>query len=1479
MEGDSRAEGSKAGEKRGRERTANPTDTGAPENPPNSGTARPKKKRKKKEPSPPPPPKKPSTVDPSAIRRKDLPKDGESTKRAYQIHLCVMMGLEYSYSLPERPSPEAKARFQERRKDYNEYIKEALAGKTQYQKESEARAEAMRQKLDKVQFQRQALRKVPQTVLEIICARLARLGMDEFTPDVTEDATSDWNWMCKVVAAETFKTACNIGLYSRWKPLQRDWTNTAFLEFNFDNYVFSYLRRKAIAGREKAKERAIMEVDCKRRKEKGTRRGTQAALLGYPLRVQRLVSNPGAVSDPEPVPGRKDEYYVVDKPERASRVTDLVRWLDNIKWKQYHEPRNKDDRPTQGFTDRIIRLVPETPIPPKGCLVVPSASKTPLNYYNPAWFNQQDTLFHLRRSTLPFAALPADISINDLFGGAQPHSAVKMTDEQFNQQHGKLALAPYKLPSAEEIEEAKNAQKVPKDTRKADRERAKKAKEFEDMFCGGGSDSSSDESGTDSAFEEEEDEDEGGGGFADDKDDMDVDDDGQKKTKGKGKGRPRPKPKPKAKEKTKEKTKEKEREKEKEKEKEREKEKEPAEESPDEQNRTPTPTPRQPKIEVKVDPVPPEIVFTINKKFNWTGRGGCLHWIAHPRKKWEQYFNKNWTIVREGPIGSIPTSTDLRTNSIAFSNAVTFSQPKTRPPHTSQDALLGPWMYEHESLPIYWSWYRECEWEFWQREDGTVVREGPRGTIRVRMFDGAVFFVGDDDIKEEEEEEEMYDNTIVETFIYQGSKGYRVEGGLKGYIMLCTEYGRVLREGIQGTFNYSMTSNGTTPFPILTFIDGRIYGDTPAPFPVDYDFRSSRWYFPLKSTGELVGYLLVPENNWEFWLDSYGKIMKEGILGSFPYRVVDGKLEFLDEQSDENWIDIPVTRATSPDPAGPTDQDEDMFAASHSARLSPLFADSESEEEPTQPAAGGGDDLMASTDGPPVGSEVPDAPPPGSGTPDAPPPGFEVPRRPSETYAGRLFVWNGTNVYHSVDLSRQWEWIFSEGGELLREGPLASTYYVSTTDPKRILLRDRGGPPRDRAPPVNPWTREEVEFESATRAELDGLSGESGRWIHNGHNILYVKLEGRAWDAWFNALTRELLRQGPTGNTVSKSAPDHRVLFKRAPMLRFVDEEDRELWFDLDSGYPLHAGGVDDGIFEAVDDTTLRLKSNPRGVGKPPEGAEFYHLHMNDRQLAVFLDGQGKMYWFREEDGELAYEGPENSALFAFNEYDEKVSLDVVPEGWGTPPKGQYAIKVNGQMLVRVVDGLEECWRDQAGNEGWQHELIRLPTDYQPLQPPQHDNSQPPPPPPPPPHPPSSPYPSQPPSPHPPPTAPSLPPPPPPPPPPPSQASGFGTPRNFNLPPVTLPSTPINFGPLGLSSALPPMGSSSEQAASNDSPQGVEAMSTGSDSNEEKTIDAALRRSESGNSASTVRECKDLLDRGAENPRMSRNHPLVIEAR
>ncbi|KAL0566320.1 hypothetical protein V5O48_015697, partial [Marasmius crinis-equi] len=488
----------------------------------------------------------------------------DELKRAMQTQICLMWLYYDTDNQPPQPDDAMKKQFLDRYTSYDEFVKET--GRVPKQsKEMKERIKALRRNMQDVAGLGQRLIKVDEDVLNITAMNLARYHIDAWCPDLHEDSSSDYNKFHRWVLIDTFRQVVKAGGYAEYQIDQTfmDVDGIGKLAQLYDNYVFSYVMGLfRIEEREKGAlaKRKVERAEYMRRKRLGNARFDQAVTENLNIGIQRGVKVADGVSEDEEIDARKKHYRVKSVPARSRRYTQLVRLLDRRKTQNIallHGAFGKKKKPTSGQFQERTRQLSDTP--PEGEPRLPDAKTTPLDFFDPEFFNSLAHGVRALYSIKPFLSLPSkdEVSIEDFVktkkwrGMSREEITKKWSGKVFalydlvpKEELAKMRMGVPEMDSAEDDERDDFVRDMERAMRKraeeeAAREKKARAKSKKQHKGWGGDEEEGEGEWIDPDDSEDSQDEDYEGDDDDDSDDDDSDDDSRPKGKKKGDARPK----------------------------------------------------------------------------------------------------------------------------------------------------------------------------------------------------------------------------------------------------------------------------------------------------------------------------------------------------------------------------------------------------------------------------------------------------------------------------------------------------------------------------------------------------------------------------------------------------------------------------------------------------------------------------------------------------------------------------------------------------------------------------------------------------------------------------------------------------------------------------------------------------------------------------------------------------------------------------
>ncbi|KAF5349446.1 hypothetical protein D9758_014615 [Tetrapyrgos nigripes] len=404
-----------------------------------------------------PKPKRTRRKDPIHILRDEVLAEARGTIRAFQTHICMVLGLVDGKTAPEQPPPHIK-------KNFAEWFHNPTSFST------------LVKNLDRRDPDSNSIGKDIALVKEIgvrtFFAMYDSYGFEQWCPDWSEPCTSFYNNCHQTFAIDSFQQACMVGGYNRFGVDSKLYTNQVFLIKTYDNYVFGTLRDKA---RKEARDPGALErrVETngigKRRRAKAKEREIYLLAHRYSERVIKAVRGTYCASKDEgpiidEVTGKRKlinnhPYYIVkDVLGHHPLLTAFVRKVDEDIARQgtagsMVEPtpgaRRKGSRIVGTPESRRQRIVPENPLPPHSHFL---PADVPLDFFNPDFFNNLSVLDRAKYGYKPEVAFPPNVDVDWLMANPEKWGTREIDSKQFKALYGSKEFA-YNIPTPDEVAE------------------------------------------------------------------------------------------------------------------------------------------------------------------------------------------------------------------------------------------------------------------------------------------------------------------------------------------------------------------------------------------------------------------------------------------------------------------------------------------------------------------------------------------------------------------------------------------------------------------------------------------------------------------------------------------------------------------------------------------------------------------------------------------------------------------------------------------------------------------------------------------------------------------------------------------------------------------------------------------------------------------------------------------------------------------
>ncbi|KAK7443745.1 hypothetical protein VKT23_015528 [Stygiomarasmius scandens] len=356
---------------------------------------------------------------PNLIPRDDVPSEAKGTQRAFQIHICVAMGILNSAQAPVTAPAVLKKRFAERypsQEHFSELVRTIKQRK--YYHDHAATGNSLSKDVANVE----------DLTLRTLFSLLDRYQFDQFCPDLADSPDSDYNSAMRTFAIDSFTQACRIGGYSRFGIHPMVAGDLGMLEMIYDSYVFHTIKnksRKEARDPGAAQRQAEDNATGQRRRELAQQRDEYLKRIGCKSRVRKAFSGSYCVSEDELAVDERGfprllngqpYYHIRQVPGRNPVVTDLARRIDTAIQKgglgATVEPAFSNKKASRSKFSKRVRIVPEEPIlPPKPYI----PSEVPLDYFTPVFFNGLAKAERTNYSHLPYLAFPPERDADWLF--------------------------------------------------------------------------------------------------------------------------------------------------------------------------------------------------------------------------------------------------------------------------------------------------------------------------------------------------------------------------------------------------------------------------------------------------------------------------------------------------------------------------------------------------------------------------------------------------------------------------------------------------------------------------------------------------------------------------------------------------------------------------------------------------------------------------------------------------------------------------------------------------------------------------------------------------------------------------------------------------------------------------------------------------------------------------------------------------------
>ncbi|KAJ8073664.1 hypothetical protein PM082_011942 [Marasmius tenuissimus] len=381
---------------------------------------------------------------PHQLFKKDLEKFPGilATKTALYVHVSVMMRRTDIYSLPLTPDDQTKEVFHVNREKIRKYLDQRSQLFTSSSSDLNDHAKELRRLMLNGKHSIVNILKLEEEAFRTICQDMAGIGLERFMPDLLADAFFDWNTVHEKVLLHLFCCCIESGQYRYWAVNDDYVHNDSLMGDLHRHYVFFKLKGDRMATTRSQDPNyldnlKVSDANFKWQKYIGKQRGDWFRQQGFSREVQNLMSHPDSVSEDEEAPGNEGICYILDRPDRNPVVTSMARICDTArkiarKWGLGVVQGTKMRKPG------VVQPYKRIPHPEK--------KKQEDGRAPPTW-----GLWSLDAH----AALPPDVTAEDIMKADPPHSFKEMDSKTFNRTYGEKALAPYTLPVGKALSKLK----------------------------------------------------------------------------------------------------------------------------------------------------------------------------------------------------------------------------------------------------------------------------------------------------------------------------------------------------------------------------------------------------------------------------------------------------------------------------------------------------------------------------------------------------------------------------------------------------------------------------------------------------------------------------------------------------------------------------------------------------------------------------------------------------------------------------------------------------------------------------------------------------------------------------------------------------------------------------------------------------------------------------------------------------------------
>ncbi|KNZ55278.1 hypothetical protein VP01_2722g5 [Puccinia sorghi] len=391
------------------------------------------------------------TANPLQMMTRNMPKSFSSTRDALYVHIEIIWNLLELKEIPGLPHPITLTKFNSQFSDADQIARSSknVEGTPLIPVTDIVTLKSLwlaRQKIGK------GIVNLEDFFVDYTQATLACLGLSIWGPDLDDSPQSLYNKACRQAALKYFWQAAAGGAYAYMNISKKYKKDLELLIPKYNHYVH-FLQKKCYKREEKQVGKFCEDKEHKViGRERDRLRDTRlkfALAQKLPKQYQKIISNVSAHSNNE-CNSKKGLYIIKTLKFRSENTTKFFCRLDadmlvSDELEQKHVQRRKR----------------EPAVPPKPLLFPKPPKGLPLDFYDPAWFNNLLTQKRIDVANTRAVAFLPDAS-KSLQGKKLP--AEKLLDKQFTKHYFDKLLEPYDLTHEIENEEEEDTSDTENDS-------------------------------------------------------------------------------------------------------------------------------------------------------------------------------------------------------------------------------------------------------------------------------------------------------------------------------------------------------------------------------------------------------------------------------------------------------------------------------------------------------------------------------------------------------------------------------------------------------------------------------------------------------------------------------------------------------------------------------------------------------------------------------------------------------------------------------------------------------------------------------------------------------------------------------------------------------------------------------------------------------------------------------------------------------